>query len=59
MTPLYSVLRVLFPKTITTTERLGRVMLRLARSGYSKHVLESSDIVRLEGGAGAIARARA
>jgi uncharacterized protein YbjT (DUF2867 family) len=47
MTPLYPALRALFPRSITTTEHLGRVMLRLARSGYSKPVLESADIALL------------
>ena len=47
MTPLYPALRSLFPRAITTTEHLGRVMLRLARSGYSKPVLESADIALL------------
>ena len=47
MTPLYPALRKLFPRAITTTEQMGRVMLRLARSGYSKHVLESADIAML------------
>ncbi|HEX7942409.1 MAG TPA: NAD-dependent epimerase/dehydratase family protein [Gemmatimonadaceae bacterium] len=47
MTPLYPVLRALFPRATTTTEHLGRVMLRLARSGYSKPVLESADIALL------------
>ena len=47
MTPLYPVLRALFPRAITTTEHLGRVMLRLARSGYSKPILESADIALL------------
>ena len=47
MTPLYPVLRALFPRAITSTEHLGRVMLRLARSGYSKPVLESADIALL------------
>jgi uncharacterized protein YbjT (DUF2867 family) len=47
MTPLYPALRAFFPWSITTTEHLGRVMLRLARSGYSKSVLESADIVML------------
>lgn len=47
MTPLYPALRTLFPRGITTTEHLGRVMLRLARSGYSKPVLESADIALL------------
>jgi len=47
MTPLYPALSALFPRAITTTEHLGRVMLRLARSGYSKPVLESEDIALL------------
>jgi uncharacterized protein YbjT (DUF2867 family) len=47
MTPLYPALRALFPRAITTTEHLGRVMLRLARSGYSKPVLETTDIALL------------
>ena len=47
MTPLYPVLRALFPRAITTTEHLGRVMLRLSRSGYSKPILESADIALL------------
>jgi len=47
MTPLYPALRKFFPRAITTTEHLGRVMLRLARSGYSKPVLESADIALL------------
>jgi uncharacterized protein YbjT (DUF2867 family) len=47
MTPLYPVLRAFFPRAITTTEHLGRVMLRLARSGYSKPVLEPADIALL------------
>jgi len=47
MTPLYPVLRKFFPRAITTTEHVGRVMLRLARSGYSKPVLETADIALL------------
>ena len=47
MTPLYPALRALFPRAITTTEQLGQVMLRLARSGYSRPVLESADIASL------------
>jgi nucleoside-diphosphate-sugar epimerase len=33
-----------FPKFMTTTEQIGRAMLRIARQGYSKRVLESEDI---------------
>jgi uncharacterized protein YbjT (DUF2867 family) len=45
--PLLPVLKALFPRSIVTTEQVGRVMLRLARSGYSKHVLEANDIADL------------
>jgi uncharacterized protein YbjT (DUF2867 family) len=34
----------LFPKYMTTTEKLGRAMLEVARHGYPKQILESSDI---------------
>jgi uncharacterized protein YbjT (DUF2867 family) len=45
--PLLPILRRIFPRAIVTTEQMGRVMLRLARSGYSKHVLEAADIAAL------------
>jgi hypothetical protein len=32
---------------VITTEQLGRGMLRLARSGYSKQVLEMADLASL------------
>ena len=44
LTPLYPVLRILFPGGVTTTERVGRAMLAVARRGYSKPVLETRDI---------------
>jgi uncharacterized protein YbjT (DUF2867 family) len=47
MTPLLPILKALFPRAIITTEQLGRGMLRLARSGYSKHVLEAADLAAL------------
>jgi uncharacterized protein YbjT (DUF2867 family) len=37
-------LLVRLPKYMTTTERLGRAMLQVARQGYSKQILESADI---------------
>jgi uncharacterized protein YbjT (DUF2867 family) len=37
-------LLTLFPKYMTTTEQIGRAMLEVARQGYSKQILESSDI---------------
>jgi uncharacterized protein YbjT (DUF2867 family) len=45
--PLLPLLRKLFPTAVLTTEQMGRAMLRLARSGYSKHVLETADIAKL------------
>jgi uncharacterized protein YbjT (DUF2867 family) len=42
--PLYPVLKTLFPRSVTTTEQLGRAMLSVAKTAAPKHVLESSDI---------------
>ena len=42
--PLLPILRKRFPRSIVTTEQMGRAMLRLARSGYPKHVLEAADL---------------
>jgi uncharacterized protein YbjT (DUF2867 family) len=42
--PLFSVMKALFPKYVTTTERIGRAMLEVARHGAPKEVLESADI---------------
>jgi hypothetical protein len=37
-------LRALFPRYVTTTERLGRAMIEAAKHGAPKRVLESADI---------------
>jgi len=37
-------LRRIFPQYITTTEFLGRAMLRVAQDGYPKRILETRDI---------------
>ena len=42
--PITPLLRKLFPKHITTTEQLGKAMLRVAKRGYAKPVLEMKDI---------------
>ena len=42
--PLLLVLRPVFPQAITTTEQVGRAMLRVARDGAPKSILESADI---------------
>jgi uncharacterized protein YbjT (DUF2867 family) len=44
LTPLFPLLRRLFPRAITTTEQIGRAMLGVARRGYSKGILDPSDI---------------
>lgn len=45
--PFLPTLKRLFPRSVITTEQLGRIMLRLGRSGYSKHVLEMADLASL------------
>ena len=42
--PLLSFLAHTTPKYMTTSEQLGRAMIKVARSGYPKPVLESEDI---------------
>jgi uncharacterized protein YbjT (DUF2867 family) len=44
MGPLSPVFRPLFGKHMTTTEKVGRAMLRVAREGAPKRVLENDDI---------------
>jgi hypothetical protein len=47
MAPLYPVLKLLFPRYVTTTECLGRAMLNVAKHGAPKSVLENDDINRV------------
>ena len=42
--PLLSYLNRVAPKYMTTTEQVGRAMIKVARDGYPKPVLESADI---------------
>lgn len=42
--PLWSILLKLFPQFVTTTEQVGRAMLRVARHGSPKPILETRDI---------------
>jgi uncharacterized protein YbjT (DUF2867 family) len=42
--PLLSWLHRVAPKYVTTTEQMGRAMIKVARDGYPKPVLESEDI---------------
>jgi len=43
-TPLLSYLARIAPKYMTTSEQLGRAMIKVARDGYPQPVLESEDI---------------
>jgi uncharacterized protein YbjT (DUF2867 family) len=45
--PLYPVWKALFPRSVTTTEELARAMIRAARSGYRKPIVESGDLAEL------------
>ena len=45
--PLLTLLNRIAPKYVTTTEQVGRAMIKVARDGYPKPVLESEDINRL------------
>jgi uncharacterized protein YbjT (DUF2867 family) len=44
--PLLSLLNRTSPQYMTTTEQVGRAMIKVARDGYPKPVLESEDINR-------------
>lgn len=43
-TPLFPILKRLFPRYVTTTEQLGRAMIKVVREGPPKRVLEPADI---------------
>ena len=45
--PLLSYLHRVAPNYMTTSEQLGRAMIKVARSGYPRPVLESEDINRI------------
>ena len=45
--PLLSLLNRIAPKYMTTTEQVGRAMIKVARDGYPRPVLESEDINRV------------
>jgi len=44
LNPILPLLKSAFPKYITTTEQLGRAMLRVAKQGYPSPILETIDI---------------
>jgi uncharacterized protein YbjT (DUF2867 family) len=45
--PIVPAWRALLPDSITTTEQVGRAMLRVVRDGYPTRILETRDINRL------------
>ncbi|EMF23363.1 hypothetical protein H114_29096 [Streptomyces gancidicus BKS 13-15] len=47
VTPLYPLLRRLIPRYVTTSLQLGQAMLRAARHGSRRRVLETADINEL------------
>ena len=44
LAPLYPVLRRLFPRQVTTTENIGRAMIRVAVDGYPNSVIDTQGI---------------
>jgi uncharacterized protein YbjT (DUF2867 family) len=59
MGPLYPVWRTVFPKYVTTTENIGRAMIRVVRDGAPGPVVENRDIDRIGGPASAATGASA
>ena len=49
LSPLWPVFQWLWPAGVITSEELGRALIRAARDGVSKRVLESADLVALGG----------
>jgi uncharacterized protein YbjT (DUF2867 family) len=45
--PVLTLLNRIAPQYVTTTEQVGRAMIKVARDGYPRPVLESEDINRL------------
>jgi uncharacterized protein YbjT (DUF2867 family) len=45
--PLLPLIRAVAPSAVITTEELGRAMIRLAREGASKRILEPQDLIAL------------
>jgi len=49
MAPMWPVLRTLFPRSVITTEQIGRAMLAVAKRGADKKPIENVDIAQLAG----------
>ena len=48
--PLYPLLKRIFPRLLTTSQVLGRAMIRIAVSGYPKEIIDIPDINELGAG---------
>ena len=44
LAPLYPIWKTLFPSFVTTTEKVGLAMIRVAEDGFPSPVLETRDI---------------
>ena len=44
LNPILPLLKSVFPQAVTNTEQLGQAMLKVAKNGYPKPILESKDI---------------
>ena len=47
ITPLWPLLRALFPNQVTSTRELGQAMLELAKRGAAAPIIDARDISRL------------
>ena len=45
-TPFFPLLRSLFPRFVTTSEKVGQALINVSDTGYPKRILESNDINR-------------
>ena len=45
--PLLPLVRLILPGAVISTEELGRAMIRAAREGATKRVLENRDLIAL------------
>jgi hypothetical protein len=45
--PVLSLIRRMFPKSVVNSDELGRVMLKVAKIGFGKRVLETGDIAQV------------
>jgi hypothetical protein len=47
LSPLYPILKALFPKYVCKLEEIGQAMIMAVLRGCDKHILESRDIAHL------------